>query len=241
VKKMSALIPARGGSKGVHKKNIKLLQGYPLIAYSIMACKMSEMIGRIIVSTDDKEIAELSLKFGAEVPFMRPPELATDKSTDKDVIEHYFDMTGEYEVAYIRPTTPLRNPEVIDENIRDYLHTKILKSTGVRSMHELPESPHKMFQLDERGYCCGFFDDFKGIKNYTNLPRQIFPRAYQPNGYLDIVKKSTLSGGDTFGDEILPIITDFVIEVDTPFQFDLLEYQLNSKGHLLLDEIKNEY
>ena len=239
--KISALIPARGGSKGVPKKNIKLLQGYPLIAYSIMACKMSEMIGRVIVSTDDKEIAELSLKFGAEVPFMRPPELATDKSTDNDVINHYFEKTGDLEVAYIRPTTPLRDPSRIDQYLNTYFETQKGSSTGVRSVHELPESPYKMFQLDERGYCCGFFDDFTGIKNYTNLPRQIFPRAYQPNGYLDIVKKSTLSAGDAFGDEILPIITDFVIEVDTPFQFDLLEYQLNSKGHLLLDEIKNEY
>jgi len=241
VRQISALIPARGGSKGIHKKNIKLLHGHPLIAYSIIACKMSDMIGRIIVSTDDEEIAEVALKYGAEVPFMRPAELATDKSRDMEVIKHYFDVTGDADVAYIRPTTPLRDPKFIDENIREYFHTKILCSTGVRSMHELPESPHKMFQIDKNGYCRGFFDDFDGIKNYTNLPRQIFPKAYQPNGYLDIVKRATLDVGDTFGDNILPIVTEFVIEVDTPFQFELLESQLNSKGHVLLGELKNEH
>lgn len=241
MKKISALIPARGGSKGVHKKNIKPLHGFPLIAYSIVACKMSEMIGRVIVSTDDEEIAEVALEYGAEVPFMRPASLATDTSKDYEVIQHYFDMTGEADVVYIRPTTPLRSPTFMDESIKEYYHTKILASSGIRSMHELPESPHKMFQLDKSGYCRGFFDDFNGVKNYTNLPRQIFPKAYQPNGYLDIIKKATLDGGDTFGDQILPILTDFVIEVDTPFQFNLLEHQLGSKGHVLLDKLKNDY
>ena len=114
MRQISALIPARGGSKGIHKKNIKLLHGHPLIAYSIIACKMSDMIGRIIVSTDDEEIAEVALKYGAEVPFMRPAELATDKSRDMEVIKHYFDVTGDADVAYIRPTTPLRDPKFID-------------------------------------------------------------------------------------------------------------------------------
>ena len=89
MRKISALIPARGGSKGVHKKNIKRLHGYPLISYSILACKMSRMIDRIIVSTDDEEIAKVSLEYGAEVPFLRPEELAQDDSTDREVIQHY--------------------------------------------------------------------------------------------------------------------------------------------------------
>ena len=237
--RMNALIPARGGSKGVYKKNIKNLLGFPLIAYSIAACRLSKTIDRIIVSTDDKEIAEVTKRFGAEVPFLRPSEFAGDRSPDTDVLQHYFSMIeNSADVAYVRPTTPLRDPEVIDESIREYFHNNILRSTGIRSMHELPESPHKMFTLDSQGYCCGFFEDFNGIKNYTNLPRQIFPKAYQPNGYLDIVKKVTLMDGDEFGDMILPIVTDFVIEVDEQYQFDLLETQLLKDGHVLLDELK---
>ena len=107
-------------------------------------------------------------------------------------------------------------------------------------MHELPESPHKMFMINDDGECCGFFPDFNGIKNYTNLPRQMFPKAYQPNGYLDIVKRSTLSGGDTFGDVILPIVTEEVIEVDTQYQFNQLEDLLRVRGHILLSGLNND-
>ena len=76
--------------------------------------------------------------------------------------------------------------------------------------------------------------------DYYNLPRQMFPKAYQPNGYLDIVKRSTLSGGDTFGDVILPIVTEEVIEVDTQYQFNQLEYQLRVRGHILLSGLNND-
>ena len=240
MKKMNALIPARGGSKGVPKKNIKELIDHPLLAYSISACKMAGSIGRVIVSSDSQEIADVALKYGAEVPFIRPPELATDDSKDIDVIEHYFEEVGGEEVAYIRPTTPLRLPSVIDYCIENYYDNQQEHCTGVRSMHELPESPHKMFMINDDGECCGFFPDFNGIKNYTNLPRQMFPKAYQPNGYLDIVKKSTLSGGDTFGDIILPIVTEEVIEVDTQYQFNQLEDLLRVRGHILLSGLNND-
>jgi|TARA_R110000796_G_scaffold28137_3_gene77202 CMP-N-acetylneuraminic acid synthetase len=234
MKKLTALIPARGGSKGVPKKNIKELIDHPLLAYSIAVCKMAGSIERVIVSTDNQEIADVALKYGAEVPFIRPPELAKDDSKDIDVIKHYFEQVGGEEVAYVRPTTPLRVPSVIDYCIENYFNNQREYCTGVRSMHELPESPHKMFMINDDGECCGFFPDFNGIKNYTNLPRQMFPKAYQPNGYLDIVKKSTLSGGDTFGDVILPIVTEEVIEVDTQYQFNQLEDLLKVRGHVLL-------
>ena len=236
--KITALIPARGGSKGVPKKNIKDLCGHPLIAYSIAACKLAKGIDRIVVCTDDQEIAEAASRYGAEVPWMRPANLALDMSSDKDVIEHFFSNIDVEEVAYIRPTTPLREPKFIDKGIKRYFDKQKVRSTGTRSMHELPESPHKMFKINELGFCEGFFEEFEGIKNYTNLPRQRFPPAYQPNGYLDIVKRETLSfSDDSFGEIIFPIITDFVIEVDSAFQFELLEYQLKSKGHILLDKL----
>ena len=161
-------------------------------------------------------------------------------SSDKEVIDHFFEKVKVDEVAYIRPTTPLREPKFIDKSIKHYFNKQKIRSTGVRSMHELPESPHKMFKINELGFCDGFFEEFEGIKNYTNLPRQRFPLAYQPNGYLDIAKKVTLaSGDDSFGEIIFPIITDFIIEVDSAFQFELLEYQLKSKGHILLDKLND--
>ena len=107
MKKITALIPARGGSKGVPRKNIKLLGGTPLISYSIKACMESNYIDRIIVSTEDEEIAYVAKKLGAEVPFMRPDNLAQDKSTDYEVLQHFFTQVKVGEVALVRPTTPL--------------------------------------------------------------------------------------------------------------------------------------
>jgi len=234
---LHALIPARGGSKGVPKKNIKRLHGHPLLAYSIIACRLSNNIDRIIVSTDDKEIASIALKYGAEVPFMRPAEHASDSATDKDVIKHYFDQVGGSEVAYIRPTTPLREPAKLDEFIELYYESMRTKATGVRSVHILPESPYKILKISKSGKCQGFFRSYKGNKNYSNLPRQVFPPAYQPNGYIDIIKKETILGGTTFGNHTLPFITNFVLEVDTQDQFDLLRYKLKSDNHILSEEL----
>ena len=219
------------------KKNIKELCGYPLVAYSIIACRLTNKIDRVIVSTDDEEIATIAKKYGAEVPFIRPSEHASDSATDWDVLKHYFDEIGGDEVAYIRPTTPLRDPATLDLYLEIYHKCQKNNATGIRSMHKLPESPYKLLKIGKSGHCEGFFKSFKGIKDYTNLPRQAFPAAYQPNGYIDVVKKKTILEGSAFGDQVLPIITDFVIEVDTQEQLDLLQYKLSYNSHVLLEEL----
>ena len=226
MKRMNALIPARGGSKGVPKKNIKLLGPYPLIAYSIKACLDSKLIENIYVSTDDEEIATVAKQYGAQVPFIRPPEYAQDNSTDNEVLNHFFDYVDCEEIAFIRPTTPIRNPGQIDKCITEYYNSTRHKCTGIRSVHELPESPYKMYRIGGSGYCEGFFEHFEGEKNYINLPRQLFPDAYHPNGYIDIIKRSQVRTKNTFGNKVLPFITDFSIEIDTQDQFDLLELYL---------------
>ena len=121
---LTAIIPARGGSKGVPRKNIKDLCGHPLISYSITACLQSEHISRVIVSTDDEEIAQVSRLYGAEVPFMRPSELAADNSTDYDVIKDFFENCSENYVAFMRPTTPIRDSKKIDEFINFFFENK---------------------------------------------------------------------------------------------------------------------
>mgnify|MGYP001307692091 CR=1 FL=1 len=236
MKKLSALIPARGGSKGVPKKNIKKILNFPLITYSIFACKMCENIDRVIVSTDDPEIAEIATKYGAEVPFLRPKEFSQDNSTDLDVLRHFFSFYDFPEVAYIRPTTPLRNPFLINSYVAEYFKNKDA-ITSVRSMHELAESPYKFFQIKD-GLCYGFFEEFNGIKDYTNLPRQIFPKAYHPNGYFDIVKRDTIENGSTFGSAIYPIITDYVTEIDTVEQFQYLEYEMEKNPNVVLEKLQ---
>ena len=222
--KLTALIPARGGSKGVPRKNIKLLGGLPLLSYSIATCLKCVNIDRVIVSTEDEEIANISRTFGAEVPFIRPLEFARDDSPDYGVIKHFFSQVDAEEVVLIRPTTPLRDDAVVDTAIAIY--RSLVDITSMRSMHELAESPYKFFKIDSNGLCEGFFDNFNGIKNYTNLPRQTFPKAYHPNGYVDIIKRSTIDAGSTYGEKISPFFTDAVVEVDTKEQFDLLELYL---------------
>ena len=124
-KRILALIPARGGSKGIKDKNIIELCGKPLIAYSIDAAKNSKYIDDILVSTDSEKIAEVAKKYGARVPFLRPYELATDTSTTLDVVLHAIDYVNKEEKKYdtlilLQPTAPLRKTEDIDSAIEKF-------------------------------------------------------------------------------------------------------------------------
>ena len=120
---MIAIIPARSGSKGVKNKNIKLLGDKHLIAYSILAAKKIPEVKRIIVSTDSEEYAEIARKYGAEVPFLRPKKFADDNSTDLDVFSHiieWFDKKNNQIpelFIHLRPTSPLRDPNVLNQAI----------------------------------------------------------------------------------------------------------------------------
>ena len=119
-----ALIPARGGSKGIPRKNIREFAGYPLIAWSIAAAKQSKLVTRTIVSTDDEEIAAVARTLGAETPFLRPAEFAQDATTDLPVYEHALQWLAENEayhpdvVVQLRPTSPIRPRDCVDDAIR---------------------------------------------------------------------------------------------------------------------------
>ena len=240
MERITALIPARAGSKGVPGKNIKKLNNFPLIAYSIIACKLCDLIDRVIVSTDSKEIADIAKRYGADVPFIRPAKYAQDESKDYDVLKHFFDIVDVADVAYIRPTTPLRDPKQLSKHIKLFFHNR-KKMSGLRSMHELSEPPHKVFKI-ENGYCKGFFKDYNGIKDYTNLPRQTFPKGYQPNGYIDICKREQIYSSDSaFGTRIMPAITENVTEIDMEHEFELLQYQLSLKNNLLLETLRRDF
>ncbi len=118
-----ALIPARGGSKGIPRKNIRPFAGYPLIAFSIAAGLQAESVTRVVVTTDDEEIAEVAREYGAEVPFLRPAELAQDRTTDLPVFQHALNWLSEHEdyhpqvVVHLRPTTPIRPPDLVDRSV----------------------------------------------------------------------------------------------------------------------------
>lgn len=231
MKYITAVIPARGGSRGIPRKNIVKVGNHPLIAYSIAACKMSKRINRIIVSTDDEEIASIARTHGAEVPFMRPPEYATAASRDVDFLQHFFENIDVDEVALIRPTTPLRDPAVMDAAIDLYFKCDS-SITSLRSVALVEQSPYKTFEIRDN-ICYTLFESYKGIKNYSNLPRQEFPPCYQGNGHLDIVKKNTIQTGDAFGDKIYGFIVDRLVDVDVPFDLEVLRLQINTHNDLI--------
>ncbi len=239
-----AIIPARGGSKGVPRKNIKILKGFPLIAYSIAAAKLSKMTNRVIVSTESSEIAEIAQEYSAEVPFLRPAEYAQDRSPDIDFVRHAINWFAKNEsdqpelFVHLRPTTPLRDPALIDQAIGDIL--KNAKATALRSVHELAEPPQKMFGI-EHGYLTGFFPN-DPRPEYYNLPRQVFPKAYHPNGYVDIIRTGYVTKTNTLhGPQMIGFVTPFTIEIDTPDDFSHLEYSIEKDSHPLYEYLTQNY
>ena len=231
-----ALIPARGGSKGVPKKNIKLVGGRPLIAYSIAAARLCQAIDRVVVSTDCSEIAAVAASYGAEVPFLRPARLARDTSSDIDFIRHALDWFQSNEgrrpdlLVHLRPTTPLRDPVLIQKAIELIRRNK--KATSLRSVHELPEPPQKMMAI-KNGFLTGLFPG-DPRPEYYNLPRQAFPAAYHPNGYVDIIRTGFVSRQESLhGPFILAVVTPAAVEIDTPEDFAYLDYVVENKGHPL--------
>jgi len=240
-----AIIPARGGSKGIPKKNILSIAGYPLLAYSIVAAFQSQKIGRIVVSTDSEEIASVARAFGAEVPFLRPTAHAQDTSTDRDVLlhaMHWYEKNEKHIPEYwvhLRPTTPLRDPKIIDNAIKEIVDHP--EATSLRSGHPVAESPFKWFSRDEKGY-------FKGIlpndprPEYYNLPRQAFPAIYIPDGYVDIVKTSfALQSESLNGHKMMGFITPVCYEIDTWAEVEWIEFQLAKHGHPLLNYLTENF
>jgi N-acylneuraminate cytidylyltransferase len=227
--KVVALIPARAGSKGVPNKNIRKLGGYPLLAWSIAACLKSKTIERVIVSTDSAEYAELARNLGAEVPFLRPTEISSDSSRDYDFIVHALDWFaingGEPEyLVHIRPTTPLRNPQVIDAAVLAFMDAN--DGTAMRSVHEMSESAYKTFEIAPGGQLKRLGSKDTALDSANNA-RQQFPATYQANGYVDVVSSAFVrKAGLLHGDHVIPFLTSMVIEVDTEEDFSHLEFQL---------------
>ena len=240
-----AIIPARSGSKGVQKKNIKPLGGYPLIAYSIAVSQLSSIISRIIVSTDSEEFADISRRYGADVPFMRPAEYATDTASDYEVMNHAVRWLAEHEgkvpkyIAHVRATTPLRDVKIIDEGIRKFIDAT--DATSLRSAHEASETPYKWFLRDDAT------DRFKSIvstmsNDDANAARQSLPKVYIPDGYIDVLDSEfILNEHKLLGDKMLSFISPCCMEVDTEDDFEQLEFSLKCKGHPLWDYLNKYY
>lgn len=234
--KVVALIPARAGSKGVPNKNVRLLGGHSLLAWSIAACLKSSSIDRVIVSTDSAEYAELAQKLGAEAPFLRPAAISGDRSTDYDFIVHALDWLaaekGEPDyLVHIRPTTPLRDPQLIDDAVAAFIAAP--NATALRSVQKMPESAYKTFEIAEGGQLKRLGVDNTDLDSANNA-RQQFPDTYQANGYVDVLSTVFIRKAKLIhGDHVMPFITPTVVEVDTEDDFAHLEFQLTQMPNIL--------
>lgn len=237
-----AIIPARCGSKSIKDKNLARLGGYPLIAYSIVAARMSNRIDRVLISTDSEYYAELGKRYGAEAPFLRPPELSTDKSTDREFMVHAMEWVRDHEGhlpelwVHLRPTTPLRDPRHLDEAVA--MLESCSEATALRSAHPSPESPFKWFRRNDRGYLTALTADDTSLDRF-NLPRQGYPTVFIPDGYVDIVRSSFVLNSQLFhGDRVLGYESPHSTEVDSTEELERLSFQLSKYGSPLLDYLK---
>ena len=213
-KKILAIIPARGGSKGIVGKNIKELNGKPLIAYTIEEAKKSEYINRIVVSTDNEEIANISKKYGAEVPFLRPLELAQDDTPTIECVIHMLNVLKENEdyipdyVCLLQCTSPLRTFNDIDGTIEKLLSTGL---DSAASVCEAEVNPYwtNIFNGERLEY---FFKDGKEITR-----RQDLPNVYRLNGAVYVAKCDVLKNEMTFETEYT---TGYVMDKNSSIDID---------------------
>jgi len=226
-----ALIPARGGSRGIPRKNVMMVGGKPLIAWSIGHAKASKRITRVIVSTDDEEIAAVSRERGAEVPFMRPSEFAQDLSPDIDAFRHALLWLREHEnyvpemVVHLRAPDPVRRVELIDQAV-DLLAAHP-EADAVRSVSLALQTPYKMWRVRPDGLMepmCRI----EGMKDSQSVPRQMLPPVYWQCGYVDVLRpRAVLEMNSMWGERVLPfVIHEQMFEIDYPENVPAVEEAL---------------
>ncbi|HHV30190.1 MAG TPA: acylneuraminate cytidylyltransferase family protein [Clostridium sp.] len=216
-----AIIPARAGSKGLKDKNIKLLNGKPMLAYSIEAAKESGLFEEIMVSTDSKKYAQIAKQWGANVPFLRPEELSNDTASSWDVvryvIQRYKELGREFDtVALLQPTSPLRNSTDI---IKGYEVMENKSANSVIAVCEVEHSPLWANTLPKNHSMVGFIRP-----DIAKVPRQSIPTYYRINGALYIVKVEHLMlSADIYSDRSYALIMDKEnsIDIDDIFDFKI--------------------
>ena len=231
--KVFALVTARSGSKGVPDKNIKHIGGHSLLDWSIKSSLRTQSITQVYLSTDSEDYANIGKQCGALVPFLRPTELASDTANDLDVIKHFLSVIDEKPDAlvHIRPTTPLRDPSILDKAI-ELFFSKQDELTSLRSVHEMSESAYKSFEVNAKGFLTTIGSIESG--DNANLPRQSFPKTYVANGYVDVLDPNYIvKENKLHGDKILAFQTPVVTEVDSIEDLEYLEWQITKQSQLL--------
>lgn len=230
-----AVVQARGGSKGLPRKNLRSLKGHPLVAYSIASGLAARSVTRVIMSTDDEEIAEVAKHYGAEVPFLRPAELAHDDTPDFPLFDHALGWLKANEgyrptaVVQLRPTTPLRPCGMIDEAVTMLLAD--LSADCVRGMTVPKQTPYKMWRAGDDGYALPLMQG-EFVEPY-NMPRQQLPTTYWQTGHVDVIRSETITNLKSLtGRRVRSLIIDgdYCVDIDSLADFDLAERTIAQKN-----------
>lgn len=230
------VIIARGGSKRIPGKNIKDFCGKPLIAWTIEEAKKSKYMKRIIVSTDDAEIARVAKEYGAEVPFMRPAELAQDLTPDLPVFEHALLWLKEHEgtmpeiVGHLRATGPMRKVEDMDKGIEMLIAKP--KYDSVRAVIPTPLHPMKTYKLEGDTLLPFIPEEVYGIKEPYNEPVQKLPKAYASAGYFSAIRAATILDQKSMtGKKILGYVCEAknASDIDTSFDWMIAEARMKER------------
>ncbi|WP_050183305.1 cytidylyltransferase domain-containing protein [Domibacillus robiginosus] len=224
-KKFLAIIPARGGSKGIPQKNITHIEGTPLIDYTIKAAQRSKYLDKIVVSTDDLKIAEISKKCGAEVPFLRPKDLAGDQAKTIDAIIHGLEELKKQGEQYdylvlLQPTQPLREEWHIDEAIQKIVDEE---EESLVSVSEVREHPILMRTISQDGKLNNL------LQLNSTVRRQDFSKVYKVNGSLYINKlNENFNKNISFNDNSLAYVMDkeYDLDIDEPADLELFKFYL---------------
>lgn len=224
-----AIIPARGGSIGIPRKNLAVLRGQPLIAHSIAHALAARSVNRTLVSTDDEEIRRVAMECGAEAPFSRPAELAGDHVLDLPVFEHALRFLQEREgyqpdlVVHLRPTAPLRKAGWVDEAVR--LLSDIPDADSLRSVSAPAAHPYRIFRIGPDGYLDPIMSHEHPLPFL--LRRQELPPMYYYNCVIDVTRPSTVFGKHSMtGDRILPFVMDpnEVFDIDSVRDLEIARF-----------------
>ncbi|OJI08994.1 MAG: cytidyltransferase [Candidatus Vogelbacteria bacterium CG10_big_fil_rev_8_21_14_0_10_49_38] len=229
-----ALIPARGGSRRIPKKNIRKLAGKPLVCYSIEEAKKSRYIDRLILSSDDAEIVSIAQENGCDAPFIRPQKFAGDDVTDFPVFVHALKWLEEHEsyipdiVVQLRPTSPLRTADQIDAAIE--LLARHSEADSVRTVAEPEQSPYKMYRIGNAGYLEPLLQP-EGEEEPFNLPNAKLPKAYKHVGYVDVMWRSTImEKGQMTGKKVLPLFLEEAYSgINTQQDWEYYEFLIEKK------------
>jgi len=226
-------IPARSKSKSIKNKNIKLLNGKPIIAYSIIVAKKLKSVSKIVVSSDSKNYLKISKKYGSNFLHLRTKKLSGDKTTDLEVFFNFIKDLKKLKIKppryfiHLRPTTPLRSKSIINKAIKFFLkHSN--KCSSLRSVSLMSNPSFKTMRILKGRLCSIINNDFK-LDKY-NKPKEFFPKTYLPNGYIDIVKTSNIIKKKLHGSNVLPyIIKEFNSDIDSMKDYNYVKYKLRKK------------